>query len=71
LVLIELQIIEAHNKEFEEGLDESSKENLEILEQKKRKILADRDIDWQLKSRALWHSKGDDNNKKTIIFLTI
>jgi hypothetical protein len=40
-----------------------SKMALKSLEEKKRKLLEEREAAWHLKSRATWLSNGDENTK--------
>jgi hypothetical protein len=42
---------------------EASRENLRSLEARRRKIMADQEATWRLKSRAIWLENGDENTK--------
>jgi hypothetical protein len=63
LVCLEHQIAKVYGWEAKEGLNETSRENLKMLEQKKRNILVDKEEVWRMKRKGLLLSKGDENTK--------
>jgi len=63
LSLIEDQLEQIHQMENVAFSSASSKDEIKALEAHKRKFLADQEVAWWLKIRAIWLDKGDENKK--------
>jgi hypothetical protein len=64
----ELKNIETQLDLFYQNIDSAfstntSRDELKTLEAKRRKLLADKEATWRLKSRAVWLENGDENTK--------
>jgi len=61
--LLDIEVKQSSIYESEDGGYSSieSREALIQLEQKKRKLLEEKEAVWRLKSRAIWLEKGDEN----------
>jgi hypothetical protein len=60
---IDSKLAELHDGEGQGFLNQETKEQLFGLEKRRRAILAEREAQWRLKSRALWLACGDENTK--------
>jgi hypothetical protein len=64
----DLKNIEDQLENFYQNIDSgfssnTSRDELKTLEAKRRKLLADKEATWRLKSRAIWLENGDENTK--------
>jgi hypothetical protein len=64
----DLKNIEVQLDLFYQNIDSTfssntSRDELKTLEAKRRKLLADKEATWRLKSRAVWLENGDENTK--------
>jgi hypothetical protein len=63
LVEIEDQLECCYNREGHGFLTNEQKNEIKLLEDKRRKILMDKEKEWRIKSRAIWLHARDENTK--------
>jgi len=61
LFMVEHELDRLYNSDGRGFLLDQDNSSLLSLEEKKEKLLAEKEEAWRLKSRALWLSSGDEN----------